>query len=95
MGFCAERVPALVGGMAEPLGAAHGAADADRAQAAVDAMRQLIDAVGLSTRLSDAGVPRAWLPDVARITHGTRRLMDQSPAQPTEAELVAMLEAVY
>ncbi len=95
MGFCAERVPALVGGMAEPLGAAHGADDADRAQAAVDAMRHLIDAVGLSTRLSDAGVPRAWLPDVARITHGTRRLMDQSPAQPTEAELVAMLEAVY
>ncbi len=95
MGFCAERVPALVGGMAEPLGAANGAADADRAQAAVDAMRQLIDAVGLSTRLSDAGVPRAWLPEAARITHGTRRLMDQSPAQPTEAELVAMLEAVY
>ena len=95
MGFCAERVPALVGGMAEPLGAAHGADDADRAQAAVDAMRHLIDAVGLSTRLSDAGVPRAWLPEVARITHGTRRLMDQSPAQPTEAELVAMLEAVY
>ena len=95
MGFCAERVPALVGGMAEPLGAANGAGDANRAQAAVDAMRQLIDAVGLSTRLSDAGVPRAWLPEVARITHGTRRLMDQSPAQPTEAELVAMLEAVY
>ena len=31
MGFCAERAPELVGGMAEPLGAANGADDAERA----------------------------------------------------------------
>ena len=95
MGFCAERVPALVGGMAEPLGAPNGADDADRAQATLDAMRGLIDAVGLSTRLGEAGVQRDWLPEVARVTHGSRRLMDQSPAQPTEAEILAMLEAAY
>jgi len=40
-------------------------------------------------------VQRDWLPEVARVTHGSRRLMDQSPAQPTEAELLAMLEAAY
>ncbi len=33
--------------------------------------------------------------NVARISIGTRRLMDQSPVQVTEAELLELLAAVY
>ena len=95
MSFFADRVPELVGSMAEPLGANTTGDDVSQAQAAIEAMQELIDAVGLPTRMGDAGVERSWLPEVAKITHGTRRLMDQSPAQPTIPELEMMLEAVY
>ena len=95
MRFFADRVPELVGNMAGPLGADTTGDDVSQAQAAIEAMQELIDAVGLPTRMGDAGVERSWLPEVAKITHGTRRLMDQSPAQPTIPELEMMLEAVY
>ena len=58
-------------------------------------MSELVDSVGLPTRLSNAGVKHEWLPEVARISAGTTRLMQQSPAQATEAELLEMLEAVF
>ncbi|MCH7630092.1 MAG: iron-containing alcohol dehydrogenase, partial [Proteobacteria bacterium] len=96
MRFCAERVPNLMAGIAEPLGVPDTVAgDEARARAAVDRMVELVDQVGLPTQLSNAGVKRAWLPDVARIAAGTKRLMRQSPVQATEAELLEMLEAVY
>ena len=96
MRLCADRVPDRMAGMAEHLGATNGAAgDAERARAAVDRMVELVDRVGLPTRLGEAGVERALLPEVARISCGTRRLMDQSPVQATEAELLELLEAVY
>ena len=96
MRFFADRVPQRVAGMAEPLGVpASISGDAERARAAVDRMSQLVDSVGLPTRLSNAGVKHEWLPEVARISAGTTRLMQQSPAQATEAELLEMLEAVF
>ncbi len=96
MRLCADRVPDRMAGMAEHLGATNGATgDAQRARASVDRMVELVDKVGLPTRLGQAGVEHASLPEVARISFGTRRLMDQSPVQVTESELLEMLEAVY
>ncbi len=96
MRLCAERVPDRVAEMAAPLGAANGRADVSaRAHAAVDRMVWLVDQVGLPVRLSTVGVSREWLPNVARGTAGNTRLMNQSPLQPSEEEMVRLLETVY
>ena len=96
MRLCAESIPERMAGMAEPLGAANGNADAStQAQAVVDRMVALVDQVGLPVQLSKVGVAREWFPDVARSTASNTRLFNQSPVKPSESEMVQLLESVY
>ena len=92
----AERNPALVAELAEPLGvSAHVTGEAERAQAAVGVMERLVDQVGLPTTLHEVGVERSWLPDVAAATLSNTRVVQNSPVQPNADELTTLLEAIY
>ena len=96
MRFCAERAPDRTAGLAPHLGVPDSVTgEQARARAAVDRMAELVDRVGLPTRLGEAGVKREWLPEVARISADNKRLMQQSPVQATEAELLDLLESAY
>ena len=96
MRLTAERNPALMAELAEPLGVPADIADApERAQAAVAVMERLVEQVGLPTRLQEVGVERAWLPDVATATLSNTRVVANSPVQPGAAELTGLLEGVF
>lgn len=96
MRLAAERNPALLAELADPLGVPADTADAtDRAQAAVAVMERLVEQVGLPTTLRDVGVERAWLPDVAAATLTNTRVVHNSPVQPNAAELTRLLEGIF
>lgn len=96
MRLAAEQNPALMAELADPLGVSPDIADAtERAQAAVAVMERLVDQVGLPTKLSEVGVQRAWLPDVAAATLTNTRVVSNSPVQPNEDELTGLLEGIF
>lgn len=96
MRLAAERNPALMAELAEPLGVpAEAAEESERAQAAVAVIERLVDQVDLPTTLRDVGVQRAWLPDVAAATLTNTRVVANSPVQPNATELTRLLEGIY
>ena len=96
MRLTAERNPALMAELAEPLGVPADVNGApERAQAAVGVMERLVEQVGLPTRLQEVGVERAWLPDVAAATLSNTRVVLNSPVQPDAAELTGLLDEVF
>ena len=96
MRLTAERNPASMAELAEPLGVPADIADApERAQAAVAVMERLVEQVGLPTRLQEVGVERAWLPDVATATLSNTRVVANSPVQPGATELTELLDKVF
>lgn len=91
----ADRNPALVSELAEPLGvSADVTGTPERAQAAVGVMERLVDQVGLPTTLREVGVERSWLPDVAAATLSNTRVVQNSPVQPDVGELTRLLEGI-
>ena len=96
MRLTADRDPALMAELAEPLGVpADLTAAPERAQTAVAVMERLVEQVGLPTRLREVGVERAWLPDVAAATLSNTRVVANSPVQLDAAELTSLLAAAY
>ena len=96
MRLTAERNPALMAELADPLGVPADTADAvDRAQAAVAVIERLVDQVDLPTTLREVGVERAWLPDVAAATLSNTRVVHNSPVQPDADELTSLLQGFY
>jgi alcohol dehydrogenase class IV len=67
-------------------------AAAERALAAVERIRA---AIGIPQRLRELGVQREQLPAFAAKAFAIKRLMGTNPRQPTEADLLAILEAAY
>jgi alcohol dehydrogenase class IV len=68
------------------------AAAAERAFSAVERIRAAID---IPQRLRELGVTRDQLPGFAAKAFAIKRLMGTNPRQPTEADLVAILEAAF
>lgn len=73
-----------------------------RAGNALEQTEQLIDALadfsrrsGLPTRLRDAGVPEAMLPQLASDAMAQQRLLVNNPREVTEAHVLAIYQAAY
>ncbi|HEX5106009.1 MAG TPA: iron-containing alcohol dehydrogenase, partial [Pirellulaceae bacterium] len=83
------KIAALLGektsGLSEP-------AAAERSIAAVERIRA---AIGIPQRLRDLGVRREQLPGFAAKAFAIKRLMGTNPRQPTEPDLLGILEAAY
>ena len=52
-------------------------------------------AIGIPQRLRDLNVPRSQLPGFAAKAFAIKRLMGTNPRQPTEGDLLSILEAAY
>ncbi|MDX1944514.1 MAG: iron-containing alcohol dehydrogenase [Pirellulaceae bacterium] len=65
---------------------------AERAIAAVERIRA---AIGIPPRVRDLGARREQLPLLANKAFGIKRLMGTNPRQPTEADLLGILEAAW
>lgn len=89
------RVPELIR-IAELLGedlvGLDGNSAANRAIIAVERIRR---AIGIPEHLSDLGVKREQLPELARKTHAITRLMLLTPRRPSEADLLKILEECF
>ena len=96
MRLTADRNPALVAELADPLGvSADVNGSAERALAAVGVMERLVNQVGLPTKLREVGVDRAWLPGVVAATLENTRVALNSPVQPDAAELAGLLHQAF
>jgi alcohol dehydrogenase len=67
-------------------------AAAERAIAAVERIRA---AIGIPQRLRELGAQRAQLPGFAEKAFAIKRLMGTNPRQPTQADLLEILEQAY
>lgn len=65
---------------------------AERSIAAVERIRA---AIGIPQRIRDLGAQREQLPLLAEKAFGIKRLMGTNPRQPTEADLLGILEAAW
>ncbi len=65
------------------------------ARLAVKAVKNLLDDLGISYRLSSYGVPREEFPALAKTTVGAVRLISNNPRTVTEQEVIGILEANY
>jgi alcohol dehydrogenase class IV len=61
-------------------------------EAAVDAMANLIDLLGLPSNLSQVGADRSRIGDWAKASHANRRLLDNTPRDLSEEDLHQILE---
>ena len=65
------------------------------ARLSVKAVKDLLDDVGISYKLSSYGVPREEFPALAKATVGAARLISNNPRTVTEADVIRLLEANY
>lgn len=65
------------------------------ARRGIDRVRELQRSVELTTQLRDLGVVRDQLPELARKAFGIKRLMLLNGREPTEPDLLAILEAAW
>jgi len=65
------------------------------ADAAIAAVVELTQAVGIRARLSELGLKRERIPTVAHRAFQIKRLMDVNPRRPTELDLVNILEKAF
>ena len=72
-----------------------GLSESAAAERAITAVERIRAAIGIPQRLRDLGVKREQLPGFAAKAFAIKRLMGTNPRQPTEADLLAILEAAY
>ena len=65
------------------------------AEAAISAVVQIQQEVGIRTRLSELGLKKEQIPWVASRAFQIKRLMDVNPRRPTEWDLVGILESAF
>ena len=65
------------------------------ADAAIGAVVEITQAVGIRARLSELGLKKELLPLVAHRAFQIKRLMDVNPRRPTELDLVNILEMAF
>ncbi len=69
--------------------------EAELAQESVEQVKRLQSALGIRSQLSQLGMDRSQLPSVATKAFSIKRLMATNPREPTEAELVELLERAF
>ncbi len=67
----------------------------DAAEAAIEAVVQLQQAIGIRIKLSELGLKADQIPLVAQRALQIKRLMDINPRRPTEADLIGILEKAF
>ena len=67
----------------------------DAARRAIVAVEKLKTAIGIPQRIRDLGGTREQLPAFAEKAFGIKRLMMMNPRQPTQADLLGILEAAF
>ncbi len=67
----------------------------DAAEAAITAVIQLQGRIGIRTRLSQIGLERAMIPQVAATAFQIKRLMDLNPRPPSQHDLEQILQSAY
>lgn len=72
-----------------------GLKEAELAQQSVEQVKRLQAALGIRTRLSELGMERSQLASVASKAFSIKRLMTTNPREPSEAELLTLLEAAF
>ena len=65
------------------------------AEDAIELVERLQKEIGIRTRLRDLGLQREQLSPIAATAFQIKRLMDTNPRQPTEADLMGILEAAF
>jgi alcohol dehydrogenase len=65
------------------------------ARLSVNAVKSLLDDLGISYKLSSYGVPREEFPALAKATVGVVRLISNNPRAVTEQDVIGILEANY
>lgn len=62
---------------------------------AVKAVKNMLDDLGISYRLSSYDVPREVIPELAQATIGAARLISNNPRSVSEKDVITLLEANY
>lgn len=73
----------------------HGLSLREAAQASVQAVRSLMEDIDFPLRLRDLGVPKEALPEMARGTMRTPRLIGNTPRTPTEEDVLRVFERAW
>jgi alcohol dehydrogenase class IV len=68
---------------------------ASAAEAAIEAVVSLQQAIGIRTQLRELGLKVEQIPTVAQRAFQIKRLMDVNPRRPTEANLISILERAF
>jgi len=69
--------------------------DAVAAERGIEDVEKLRRAIGIPEQLRELGVERSQLPEFAKKAFGIKRLMLLNGRLPTEADLLAILEAAF
>lgn len=72
-----------------------GLSEQEAAEAGIAAVEKLRDTIGIPQRIRDLGGTREQLPAFAKKAFEIKRLMWVNPRQPTEADLLEILEAAF
>ena len=86
------RIAKALGGDSATLAAMN---EADLAQESVEQVKRLQTALGIRSKLSQLGLDRDQLTTVASKAFSIKRLMTTNPREPSESELLQLLEAAY
>jgi alcohol dehydrogenase class IV len=62
---------------------------------AIHAVQRIIELIGIPTRLRDLGVKREQLPEFAEKAFAIKRLMATNPRQPTQEDLLGILQHAF
>lgn len=71
------------------------ASESELAQESVEQVKRLQVALSIRSKLSELGLDRSHLPTVAAKAFSIKRLMTTNPREPSEAELLKLLEDAY
>jgi alcohol dehydrogenase len=82
-------------GVLDPARAADGPEDAGLAGLAVDAVSDLLAAIGVPTSLADLGLTEEQLPGVAQLAMGATRLVENNPRPLTLASCELIVRAAF
>jgi alcohol dehydrogenase len=72
-----------------------GLPEIDAARLSVKAIKNLLDDLDISYKLSQYNIPREEIPDLARAAIGAARLISNNPRKATEKDVIKILEVNY
>ncbi|QKJ31371.1 iron-containing alcohol dehydrogenase [Mucilaginibacter mali] len=95
MEYNMPAVPARYAAVARALGCNSGATDEETAMAGIAKVRELIEQCGIASRLSEAGIDKAAIPDMATDAMKITRLLKNNPRPINLNNAIDIYEAAY